>query len=559
MLPLAVAHRMMFPILLVSEVTKALSRPLPSAAGYSALLVISLCWLLPQLRAQATPTHGLASLTGRVTDAHGHAIAGAIVKVIGDNSGVSAQTDADGKYAISSLSPGTYTLRVEAEKYESTVLAPVTVGSNEVKTIDITLAGKVSTQHTSIGAPEFFDRPQFTIAGVTDTTNLGGHASGMAPPSESLAKDVNLLSENAHTAPSNTAAEEAACALADDPSTLAHWFEENRAAGTLLLEDGKPQKAIRYLLRASNMRSQDYDTSYALARAYVAAGDYAPARTLIQTMLANKKSADLHHLLAVLEEKSGDPLKAEKEYRRAAELNPNETNLFDWGMELLTHHALEPSIEVFKNGNHHFPQSARMLSGLAASFYERGSYDEALQYACAATDLNPRETNPYLLLGKMQDADRGQSDAPLIRLERFASLQPENASANYYYAVALWKRRKGAQDVSTSAHVESLLQKAIHLDPQMAKAYFQLGILHSEKNNLPQAIASYESAVRVDPQLVEAHYRLAQAYVASGQSEKSQQEIALYKEKAKTRAEAAERERREVQQFVYTMQAKPEQ
>jgi Tfp pilus assembly protein PilF len=88
-------------------------------------------------------------------------------------------------------------------------------------------------------------------------------------------------------------------------------------------------------------------------------------------------------------------------------------------------------------------------------------------------------------------------------------------------------------------------------------AHFQLGVLYSEKNSLPQAISSYESAIQIDAQMVEAHYRLAQAYVAAGQVEKSQQEIALYKQNTKARAEAADRERREVQQFVYTMQPRP--
>jgi cytochrome c-type biogenesis protein CcmH/NrfG len=222
-------------------------------------------------------------------------------------------------------------------------------------------------------------------------------------------------------------------------------------------------------------------------------------------------------------------------------------------MELLTHHEIEPAIAVFRNGNARFPQSARMLSGLAAASYEGGAYDQALQYVCAASDLNPSEAGPYLLLGKMQNADHGESDAALIRLRRFAQLQPENALANYYYALALWKRRTGTQDASTSEQVESLLQKVLRLDPHLAKAYFQLGVLYSEKKDLPRAISSYESAVRIDHQMPEAHYRLAQAYAVAGDKEKSRKEIALYQQNSQEKVESAERERREVQQFVYTM------
>ena len=480
----------------------------------------------------------------------GHPVTGAVVKVIGNNQNFSTQTDAAGNFSLL-LPPGIYTVRAEAAKYDPAVYAPVSVANNELKNIEITLPEQATKQQPALAAPEFFDQPHFTIAGVTDTTNLGGHASGMTGPSESLAKDVIALAPKPTPASPNAAREKTARQLADqNPDD----FHANYSAGKLLLDDGNPREALSYLTRAADLNREDYENSYALAQAYTQASEYADARTLIRKMLAEKQSAELHHLLATVEERSGNPLQAEAEYEQSAKLDPSEDNLFDWGMELLRHRALEPAIEVFRRGNRRFPQSARMLGGLAAAFYERGSFDEALQYACAATDVTPSDTGPYLLLGKMQNADRGQSDVPLTRLDRLAQLQPENAWANYYYALALWKRRKGPEDISTAVHVESLLQKAVKLDAKLAKAYFQLGVVYSETNKLPQAITAYESAVRVDPQLAEAHYRLAQAYVAAGQKEKSQQEIALYKQNSKARADATERERRELQQFVYTMQ-----
>ena len=159
-----------------------------------------------------------------------------------------------------------------------------------------------------------------------------------------------------------------------------------------------------------------------------------------------QEKAQLHHLLGDLDERLGNALEAVREYQTAAELDPSETNLFDWGAELLTHRAAEPAIEVFTKGNRLFPRSARMLSGLGAAWYSLGSFDHAGQRFCEASDLNPDDPNPYLLMGKMQAAETADSPAILERLARFARLEPQNALANYYYAVSLWKRRNSPED-----------------------------------------------------------------------------------------------------------------
>ena len=64
-----------------------------------------------------------------------------------------------------------------------------------------------SPQHPATTQPEFFDEPQFTVAGVTDTTNLGGHGSNtVARTKDALAKDVvSLGSPSVHADPINTA------------------------------------------------------------------------------------------------------------------------------------------------------------------------------------------------------------------------------------------------------------------------------------------------------------------------------------------------------------------
>ena len=139
------------------------------------------------------------------------------------------------------------------------------------------------------------------------------------------------------------------------------------------------------------------------------------------------------------------------------------------------------------------------------------------------------------------------------RVARFARLQPLNAFANYYYAVSLWKQRKGPEDTQTAARIESLLEKAVALDPKLGEAHLQLGILYSERKDSPKAIEAYQHAVAVNPHMEQAHYRLAQTYRLIGQNDKAQNELQLYERISKEKAAQIERERSEIKQFVYTL------
>jgi tetratricopeptide (TPR) repeat protein len=336
--------------------------------------------------------------------------------------------------------------------------------------------------------PEFFDEPQFTVAGVTDASTPGGHGSDVVVRTkEALAKDTASLTSDA------------------------------ASSQPMALSNADSEKALRAALEKEPNR------------------------------------ADLHHSLADIEEKLDDPLVAVKEYQTAAKLNPSEPNLFDWGAELLLHRALEPASEVFTRGSSLFPGSVRMLLGLGVALYDRGAYDQAARSLCQASDLNPADSTPYLFMGKIQAVETTQPEGMGQRLERFARLQPESALANYYYAVSVWQQRKGPEDTENSTRVQSLLEKAVHLDPKLGTAYLQLGILYAERRDWRQAVLSYQQATAADPELEEAHYRLAQAYRQTGEKLKAEQELQLHAQIKKETSEKAERERLEIREFVYTL------
>jgi Tfp pilus assembly protein PilF len=107
--------------------------------------------------------------------------------------------------------------------------------------------------------------------------------------------------------------------------------------------------------------------------------------------------------------------------------------------------------------------------------------------------------------------------------------------------------------VEGDKQVESLLQKAVELDPKFGAAYLQLGILYSDRGDSSKAISAYQKAVNTDPELKEAHYRLARAYSREGEKSKALTEFQLYRQLSKKAEEDSERQRREIQQFVYTL------
>lgn len=497
-----------------------------------------------------------ATLQGSVRDSRGRPLAAATVYLQDETKTQTrtARTDSEGAFRFSGLGHGAYTVRAEMAGYGEATFGPCVLGANETKRVDLTL----NTEQ-----PQFFDEPQFTVAGVTEAMNPGGHGSNtILRTTEALAKETALLSATAvnnlrgadSVSPSAAVEESLRSAAEREPAN----FDANYRLGKMLVDDGKAREALSYLERASQLNPSNYENAYELGLAYAEAGQYERGRTQARSLLARPdksapQEAELHHLLGDIDEKMSDPLEAVREYQRAAELNPSEPNLFDWGADLLMHRAYEPAIEVFTKGNRLFPQSARMLAGLGVAAYARGAYDKAAQRLCEASDLNPDDPNAYLFLGKMQSVRTTQSECLLERLRRFATLQAGNALANYYYALGLWNLHESLGSKENLASVESLLQKAVHLDPKFGAAYLQLGILYAERGDSAKAISAYQKAAEVNPELEEAHYRLARAYSQTGEKSKAQAELQLYEQLSKKSAEEAEHERREIQQFVYTL------
>ena len=511
-----------------------------------------LCLLLlgtSLLRAQS----GTASVEGVVRDEQKRPLAEVKVWLDDQVEGRSASTttDAAGHFRFGGVAASTYLLRMKKAGYLDATEGPFAVQAGDTRSLNLRMTEEKApaSANNSGAAIEYADEPKFTVAGVTDPSNVGGHGSNVTlPTKEALAKGTAALATESST---GGKVGKGNVAKGELPKVSAEDFAQNLQAGKDLLQAGKEREAIAYLERASQLRPQDYDAGYFLALAYLKSGDGKRAEQSVQALLMREDRADAHALLAKIKEAEGQPLEAAKEYERAAEMEPNEEHLFSWGAELLLHHAYEPASEVFAKGHRLYPKSIRMLVGLGATAYAQDLNEQAADWLLQAIALDTADPRPYWFLGKVQEVAKSGPKEWVAAFERFATLQPENARAHYYFAVALEKQRRGAEDFAAR---EAQLKKAIALDPQFGDAYLRLGELEGEKEEFAKAVESLQKAIQYTLLPDEAHLRLAQVYRQMGEAEKARKESQLYKEVSEKKKEEMERERRELGQFVYTMQ-----
>jgi tetratricopeptide (TPR) repeat protein len=268
--------------------------------------------------------------------------------------------------------------------------------------------------------------------------------------------------------------------------------------------------------------------------------------------MKQKDTAELHNVLGEIEEKDGKFVAAENQYETAAHMDPSESNLFDWGSELLVHRTLDPAVNVFQSAAEHYPNSPRLAIGLGMALYSRGNYDDAVKALLKAADLNPSDPRCYYFLSKAYDSSPSQANEVIQRFRRFAELQPQNARAHFYYAMSLWKGRR-AQDANLDVdRIESLLKRAIALNPKLPEPHVQLGNLYSDQSKYAEAIPHYQRALQENADLPDAHYRLGQAYVHTGQKIRAQEQLEIYQRLRAQHLAELDKQRAEIRQFVYS-------
>src|SRR6202790_1677145 len=214
------------------------ARSVPATVRLASLVLLAL--LSVCLHAQETES--LASLYGTVRNSQGKTVASVAVQLQRKDSSQTqtARTDSQGNYSIAAVSGGVYLLRAEMAGYRDTEIPSLFLAPHEAKNLDLVLLPEKSptSPPPSAQAPVFFDEPRFAVAGVTDTTSLGGHGSDtIVRTRESLAKETVSLNK-AWSSAQPVAISEKEKSLRETLAREPRSFEANRLLGKMLDKDG---------------------------------------------------------------------------------------------------------------------------------------------------------------------------------------------------------------------------------------------------------------------------------------------------------------------------------
>jgi tetratricopeptide (TPR) repeat protein len=204
----------------------------------------------------------LATVRGTVRDSGGHPLAAVTLQLKTSGQTLSAKSDSQGCYRFSVLPVATYTLRAELSGQGHATFGPFALNAKEDKTIDLTLAAQ---------KPEFYDQPTFIVAGVTDTTNRGGHGSdAILRSSEALTKATASLGDTKEP-PGDplTAVREYQRAAEQKPSER-NFFDW----GAELLAHRAAAPAIEVFTKGNRLFPRSTRMLLGLAVAYYANGSY---------------------------------------------------------------------------------------------------------------------------------------------------------------------------------------------------------------------------------------------------------------------------------------------
>ena len=360
--------------------------------------------------------------------------------------------------------------------------------------LTLTLCRAAADAQTAQPVTEAPPRPKFEASGIRGLIDPGGYS---APANAAAAS--SLLSGMAQVnrdAPGNCG----------PVRPLAELEAEYKAA---------PVDAVRLLAYAEGLlRAQQF----AMASEVLS---YAPTPGV--------SAASLLQLQARAAEGTGNFAEAARRYAALQQRAPSETNLFAEGYELMLAGRVADAAALFAQSLRSAPQSVALRIGAATAAFLQGHAAETTQTLLQAAESDPADVRPYPFLAAVSATHSAEYGRVTAALQLHLARAPRDAAAHLALANVLLHGPVAAQaDVLKQAEKE--LRQALALDPALADAHVQLGMLLAGRSPNDEAVRELQLAVALDPARREPHYRLALLLRKTGQPAEAAREMQLFQQ-----------------------------
>lgn len=173
----------------------------------------------------------------------------------------------------------------------------------------------------------------------------------------------------------------------------------------------------------------------------------------------------------------------------------------------------------------------RILKG--NQFVQKKDYKNAVAQYEQAVQLSPSDPRANLLLG-LAYANMGQFDKAEKFSETSVGIEPSHAG---YHNLGLVYANRENFPKAIDAY-----EKALNLNPQAYRTWYQLGLIHSASGNFKNAIDAYQKSIAGNRDFADAYLGLGTAYYWSGEKLRAlEQANELRLIRSKTKAVALEK------------------
>ena len=207
--------------------------------------------------------------------------------------------------------------------------------------------------------------------------------------------------------------------------------------------------------------------------------------------------------------------KAIPELEKAIELRPKSPRA---SVELgLCHEAQGDSTKsrnLFGKAIKLAPKYLKAHEAMAKQFFKEGNTDEYLKCLENMSDINPRNVDRNIVIGKTMAKCGRTEEAKKVLLETMEIASKQHSDiAEKIGEVFL--------DIGAPQLAEDIFSKALAVNPKSILSFNRLGIIHRQQGNYQKAIDIYQKGLEMAPNNENMMHNLAIAYFESGEKAKA--------------------------------------